>query len=343
MKNILFNCFNKSDLNDKIFKLNRVWLSSNNANVQKDDKNQGFFYFEKKLRDNNYNVHTQDFWKKKDKIDLQINFAYHQEIICNKSYLLLPESKEIFSKNDLNKLKEKYTKIFCQYDDYIDNIKIFKINYPFIIKENFVNNFYERPFLSCMISSNKSQKKKSQNDLYHKRFEIIKIAEQKYLENFRLYGMDWDLPFKKSGIEGRLLNYVNKLFKRKNLLKTYKGIIENKSDILSKTKFVFCIENSSINGYISDPIFDAFNNGCIPIYLGPKNINSYVPNDTFIDFNYFENIESIFQYISSLSYEEYNQIQINIKNFINSSKIELFNEEGFVSKILKHINMDIKK
>jgi alpha(1,3/1,4) fucosyltransferase len=342
MKNILFNCFNNSDLNDQIFKLNRVWLSSNDTNVQKDDKNLGFLYFEKKLRNNNYNIHTQDFWNKNDKIDLQINFAYHQKITCNKSYLLLPESKEIYSKNDLNKLKEKYTKIFCQYDDYVDNIKIFKINYPFIIKEKFVNNFNERPLLSCMISSNKSQKKNSQNDLYHKRFEIINFAERKYLEHFRLYGMDWDLPFKKSGIYGRLINYKDKLFKRKNFLKTYKGVIENKKDILTKTKFVFCVENLNINGYISDPIFDAFNNGCIPIYLGAKNINSYIPNDTFINFNNFENIESIFEYIISLNDEEYNQMQINIKNFIESSKIDFFNEEGFASKILKHLNMDIK-
>ena len=342
MKNILFNCFNKSDLDDQIFRLNRVWISSNDKNVQKDDKNLGFLYFKKKLRDNDYNIHTQDFWNKNDKIDLQINFAYHQEITCNKSYLLLPESKEIFSKNDLNKLKKKYTKIFCQYDDYVDNTKIFKINYPFIIKEKFVNKFNERPLLSCMISSNKSQKWKSLNDLYHKRFEIINTAEQKYIEHFRLYGMDWDLPFKKSGIHGRLMNYINKLLKRKNILKTYKGIIENKRDILIKTKFVFCVENSSINGYISDPIFDAFNNGCIPIYLGAKNISSFIPNDTFIDFNNFKNIESIFEHITYFSDEEYNHMQTNIKNFIESKKIDFFSEKGFASQILKHLDIDTK-
>ena len=44
MKNILFNCYYDSDLNDNIFKLDRVWLSSNNKEIKKDDKNKGFSY-----------------------------------------------------------------------------------------------------------------------------------------------------------------------------------------------------------------------------------------------------------------------------------------------------------
>ncbi len=341
MKNILFNCFNKSDLGDKIFKLNRVWLSSNNNTIQKDDKNLGFLHFEQKMRERNFNVHTQDFWKTNDKIDLQINFAYHQEIICKKSYLLLPESIEVYSANDLIKLKEKYTKIFCQYDDYVDNKKIFKINYPFIIKDNFTESFDERSLLSCMINSNKSQKKKSKNDLYYKRFEIINFAEEKYPNDFQLYGMDWNLSFKKSGIHGRILNFKNRLFKKKKILKTYKGVIANKRDILTKTKFVFCVENSSLNGYISDPIFDAFNNGCIPIYLGAKNISSYIPEDTFIDFSKFKNINSIFDHIGYFDNFNFNRMQSNIKKFIKSSQVDHFNDKGFVSKILEHLDEDL--
>ena len=82
MKNILFNCYYDSDLNDNIFKLDRVWLSSNNKEIKKDDKNKGFSYFYEILKSENYNIHTQDYWKKNDKIDMQINFAYHQKIIC---------------------------------------------------------------------------------------------------------------------------------------------------------------------------------------------------------------------------------------------------------------------
>ena len=100
MKNILFNCYSKSDLNDNIFNSNRTWISSNDKILRKDDDNLGFITFKKKLSEKNYNIHTQDVWKKltKDSIDLQINFAYHQEIFSKKSYLLLPESKEIFFK-----------------------------------------------------------------------------------------------------------------------------------------------------------------------------------------------------------------------------------------------------
>ena len=62
MKNILFNCFNESDLNDNIFKPSRIWLSSNNKSIQKDDKNLGFSYFGKKLRDNDHWI----LWKEEN-------------------------------------------------------------------------------------------------------------------------------------------------------------------------------------------------------------------------------------------------------------------------------------
>ena len=74
MKNILFNCYSASDLNDNIFKKDRIWLSSGKSTIQKDDKNQGFLHFARVLNENNYNIHTQDLWNKKDKIDLHQHF-----------------------------------------------------------------------------------------------------------------------------------------------------------------------------------------------------------------------------------------------------------------------------
>ena len=341
MKNILFNCHSNSDLNDNIFKRDRIWLSSGKSSIQKDDKNLGFFHFANVLKKNNYNVHTQDLWNKKDKIDLQINFAHHQKITCEKSYLLLPESVEIYDKNDLNILKKIYTKIFCQYDDFIDNIKIFKTNYPFVIKKNFDQDINKRSLLSAMICSNKSQKKKSKKDLYFKRFEIIDFMEN-YENIFKLYGMDWNLPFKKSGSYGRIINFINKILKKKSKLKNYEGLIKNKSDILKKTKFSLCIENSSINGYISDPIFDSFNNGCIPIYLGASNISKYIPENIFIDLRKFDNTNSLFAHINSIPEKKMEEIQLNINKFINSDDIKYFNEESFANIIINHLKKDLK-
>ena len=170
-----------------------------------------FSYFGSYLKSKNFNIHTQDLWNKNDKIDLQINFAYHQKIYCEKSYLILPESKEIHKENDLNHLRNLYTKIFCQYDKYVDNEKIFKLNYPFFIKKNFEENIFERPLLACMISSNKSTKNRLKNELYHKRCELINFVEKNISNNFKLYGLDWNLPFKRSGFIGRIRNLYNKI------------------------------------------------------------------------------------------------------------------------------------
>ncbi len=341
MKNILFNCYYDSDLNDNIFKLDRVWLSSNNKEIKKDDKNKGFSYFYETLKSKNYNIHTQDYWKKNDKIDIQINFAYHQKIICKMAYLLLPESKEIYEKNDILKLRDSYTKIFCQYDEFVDEEKIFKLNYPFIITKKSNATFKDRPYFSCMISSNKSMKKKYKTNLYNKRFELINWFEKNNSEDFFLYGLDWELPFQKSGMLGRLVNFKNKVLKKKNNLTCYQGIIEKKGDILKKCKFAFCFENSKIDGYISDPIFDVFSYGCIPIYLGAQNIKKYIPSDIFIDFRNFNSFQNLYDHLNQINEKEYSIIQEKIFSFILSENINNFNEKGFSSTILKHLKTDI--
>ena len=40
--------------------------------------------------------------------------------------------------------------------------------------------------------------------------------------------------------------------------------------------------------------------GTIPIYLGAKDINKYIPEETFIDFRRFENISDLNNFIKKI-------------------------------------------
>ena len=54
------------------------------------------------------------------------------------------------------------------------------------------------------------------------------------------------------------------------------GKIKNKILFLKKYKFSIAMENSELDGYISEKIIDSFISGTIPIYYGDYMIDEYI-------------------------------------------------------------------
>lgn len=79
------------------------------------------------------------------------------------------------------------------------------------------------------------------------------------------------------------------------------NIIEKKLDVALDYKFMFCGENDSYPGYITEKIFDAWGAGCVPIWLGidqGKNLNpaAYIsPWDYRSLDDFIVHVESIYQ------------------------------------------------
>ena len=157
--------------------------------------------------------------------------------------------------------------------------------------------------------------------------------------DFDLYGYDWEkIVIRKP----RLLKIFNKLKIEKRFfnlsLKTYKGEINDKRNILEKYKFCFSLENAiNINGYITEKIFDCFVSGTIPIYLGSNSIYDFVPKDCFIDMKKFNSLNEIYQFIKSFDDNKYINMQNNISNYLESSVSKQFTDEGYVQNILPKI------
>lgn len=322
--------------NNKIFTSNRSWI----YNFKKDDGNIGFSLLKKELYKKGIFIGTQDCFK--DKIpDLCMHFTSFKKTQGKVNYFLLPEHELIVPENKKKYKDNFYDKVFCQYDKLIDNKKFFKLNYPFSIDPKIDKEFANRPLLFSMIASNKSCKLKSKKILYQKRYEIINWFEENANKSFQLYGNDWNLPPKQNGFIGRIKNYINQKFNNQNLLKTYKGTVKKKSDILSSTKFTFCIENVEENGYMSDIIFDAFNNGCIPIYLGPLNIKDYIPEESFINLRNFDDLSDLYKFLENYSENNYIKAYSELIKKIQKIKSE-FSNEIFVNILLKHIQHDLK-
>ena len=149
---------------------------------------------------------------------------------------------------------------------------------------------------------------------------------------------------KKTGYIGRALNFINKIGFHKlhyKSPKNYMGIVKSKKEVLSKFKFAFCFENCSINGYLSDIIFDSMNNLTVPIYLGPKNINEYLPEACFINYRNFKNLEELDKFLNNVNKNQYENYINNIFSFYNSINSEVFKMNSFINILISNIKEDL--
>lgn len=120
----------------------------------------------------------------------------------------------------------------------------------------------------------------------------------------------------------------------------YKGPVPNihstkeKLDVIRQYKFYFCYENSRLPGYISEKIFNCFEVGIVPIYDGAPNILNYVPKDCLIDRRDFKSLDELYEYITSMSEETYNQYLENIRRYLASPQSYQFKKESWRDLVL---------
>jgi len=223
----------------------------------------------------------------------------------------------IISENHEKKYHHLFKKIYTFNDDLIDNKKIFKFYFPDAkpMLENIKS--FEKKKLCCLISSNKLSNHKT--ELYSERKKAIKYFETYAIDEFDLYGHQWE----------------------KSEFPSYKGLVIDKIDILKNYKFAICFENSkNINGYITEKIFNCFQAGCVPIYLGADNITKYIPQNCFIDKRNFKSYNELFIYLKTMTKKDYDAYLQNINNFLNSDKAKLFTGETLVKTFLKALDLE---
>jgi hypothetical protein len=292
--------------------------------------------------------------------DLIIYENYSKKIKKN-SFLIATESIIVMPKIHSSRFIKKFDKVFTWNEKIIDEKKIFKIllSYDLEIPQKTIE--FSKRKLITNISSNKYSSHK--DELYSKRIEAIKFFDSKHPENFDLFGSGWDTQFKYPhqynvikkislikgfGLLNRILKKIIRTTYTKNIFfenyYSYKGICPNKLETLSNYKFNLCYENAiDRETYITEKIFDSFKAGTIPIYLGPKNISSYIPKNTFIDLRDFLTLNDLNDYLINMNERRFNNYLLNAKNFILSDQSFVFSNEPNVNILIHHILEKINK
>lgn len=250
--------------------------------------------------------------------NLNADISYLQKFDCvftwNRNLLKLPNVTQVFLPN----------KIICQ---------------KFL-------SFDQRPIFSCQINSNKVFPFTLESDLYLERLKVINWYESNSPEDFHLYGMGWDKPIKAFTNKGKILRRIQRL--RTQLFgyrpfPSFKGEVNKKSDVLTKTKFAYCYENvSELPDYITEKIFDCFFSGCVPVYWGSDTIKDHIPSNCFINRRDFRNTEEVHRYLKTMTEYEYLEYQNNIHKYLNSADATKFDIQNFSETVVNKILSDLK-
>ncbi|RUM91425.1 MAG: hypothetical protein DSZ27_06455 [Thiomicrospira sp.] len=296
-----------------------------------------FYLLKTQLQEKGYDLATSDIHLPERSNIVLYNEMPKQLPVPNqrdKSYLLLFESELIRPDNWHVDKHQAFNKVFTWNDGFVDNVKYFKMNFPFIIPKRISKDISKKEKLCTLISGNK--KVNHPLELYSKRVEIIRWFEENHLEQFDLYGMGWD-SYRFSG--PKLVRALNKIKPLTRLLApifpSYRGKVEQKKTVLEKYKFAICFENArDISGYITEKIFDCFVAGCVPVYWGADNIDNHIPNSCYIDMRNFPTYESLYSFLINISDHEYENYLNEIELFFASEKAERFSASYFVRTLI---------
>jgi hypothetical protein len=311
-------------------------FDTTNPELNRDDTLTPFDRLRTSLCERNVEIHTADYLLAA-KINGVVNDYYSLGLLCNykkligrqdvrlrgffimeppvtapKLYRALPELTRHFERVYLhNTLGDGYS-----LKD-VDQSKLYSFYWPQPYKnvlESYWNN-RDRQHRIVVINGNHIPRS-LQGQLYGKRIEVM--ARLAKLGVIDLYGRGWDKWWShRSMWPPYWLNY-------KALMSIYHGPCESKYEVLSQYSFSLCFENMTMNGYITEKIFDCLYAGTIPLYLGAKNIDAFIPPEVYVDCRHFDSWEDMCNKVMAMSVYEVNAMREAGRSFIQSEAGEKY-------------------
>lgn len=206
--------------------------------------------------------------------------------------------------------QKAFHRIYTFDDDLVDHQRYFKFYLPYLKPRiSRLVPYEERNFLVLIASQFKSKYAK---ELYSEREKLIRFFEEHPNEPFDLFGRHWE----------------KKKFQR------WKGVIADKMEVLKNYRFAIAYENSCINGYITEKLWDCFAAGVVPIYWGADNITDYVPEDCFIDRRKFKSNEELMAFLKKMTRKEWERYVQKAGEYLKSDMAKRFTEENYARQMV---------
>lgn len=250
-------------------------------------------------------------------------------------HVLALESEHIHLPNGDLEFLDSCQTVFTYRDDLVDGERYLQIRYPQKLREPRFAPWSGRRF-ACMLSGNKWSNHPAQ--LYGARLQVIEWYERNAPDRFDLYGPQWNMPLPKNLLmkASRRIPGLRSLFTPK--FQVWCGVASNKEEIISRYRFCYCFENfSRPSGWITEKIFDAMFGGAVPIYWGPPNVKSLIPQECFINAAEFDSIADLDRFLLAKRDEDCIEYIEMARSFLNSSEAHVFSIDQFVGVIANRL------
>jgi len=158
------------------------------------------------------------------------------------------------------------------------------------------------------------------SELYEDRLDAIRHFSRS--ADFDLYGRRWSDRSTLSGPEARAV------------ARSYRGELPalGKVRALTHYRFALCFENTAFPGYVTEKIFDCFQGGCIPVYLGAPDVTTMIPASTFIDARQFSDLKDLETFMRALTPDDAREYVGAAADFM-SKRGSTFSQAHFVREI----------
>ena len=186
--------------------------------------------------------------------------------------------------------------------------------------------------LACLIASNK--KNDDLRELYSQRRSIIRWFEANAPQDFSLYGRGWQ-----AGEQIRYIGFLRKLIHLQpsyvRAYPSYQGSVRGKREVLANFRFNFCFENAcSIDGYITEKIFDTMLAGVVPIYWGAPDVFDFIPREAIVSFLDFSSVSDLYYFLRKMTESEWLRYIKAADDFLSSNKISQFTPHHFCETLI---------
>ncbi len=278
--------------------------------------------------------------------------AFELHINCRRqdpsarAYVYLYENPLIRPLNRDRSALARYAKWFAWDGELLDDPRAVRLLYPNRFARGPWNGPEKRPLFCVIVASNKALTVVDPRDQYQARVRLLDWYERNAPADFHLFGRGWDRPAALPGRWGRVRNQLRKLFSRlkpsSSPYATWRGPVADKIELLTRARFCLAHENCrDLPGYVTEKLFDCFRAGCVPVYVGPKEIAELVPADCFVDARAFATPAELDAHLRTIDDAAYLGYQDRIRAFLLSPQAAQFKQDHFVEVIAGEILADL--
>ncbi len=209
---------------------------------------------------------------------------------------------------------EPFGRIYTWCDDLVDDVRYFKITFPFLrpMLDDLV------PFggrkLCALVASN--QYSDHPDELYSEERKVAAYFTDAEGDSFDLFGWGWSPDLDRNAAMS----------------------VPGRVDLLRRYRFSFCYETvKGWSGFVTGKIFDSFRAGCVPIYWGAPDIAESIPRDCFIAREDFDSEEELRAFLRGMSERTHEEYLSRIRAFLSSDGAVPFSAERFVRTFVELI------